>query len=100
HDWRLPNALPLKACCTEPDPDSVKTWYPRGRPPQVGQIFKNPDLARAWQLLQAQGADVFYKGEIGKAIVDKSRALGGNMTLKDLGDYRGEWVEPARAQYH
>jgi len=100
HDWRLPNALPLKACCTEPDPDSVKTWYPRGRPPQVGQIFKNPDLARTLQLLQAQGADAFYRGEIAKAIVDKSRALGGTMTLEDLGDYRGEWVEPARAQYH
>src|SRR6185437_469356 len=100
HDWRLPNALPLKACCTELDPDSVKTWYPRGRPPQVGQIFKNPDLARTLQLLQAQGADAFYRGEIAKAIVDKSRALGGTMTLEDLGDYRGEWVEPARAQYH
>jgi len=56
HDWRLPNALPLKACCTKPDPDSVRTWYVQGRPPQVGQIFKNPDLARAFHLLQAQGA--------------------------------------------
>ena len=29
-DWRLPNALPLKGCCTEPDPDSVRTWYVNG----------------------------------------------------------------------
>src|SRR5215471_14994801 len=24
NDWRLPNALPLRGCCTEQDPDSIK----------------------------------------------------------------------------
>jgi gamma-glutamyltranspeptidase / glutathione hydrolase len=100
HDWRLPNALPLQACCTEPDPDSVKTWYVNGVPPQPGQIFKNPDLARTFRLLQTQGADAFYKGEIARALVAKSRALGGSMTLQDLADYKGEWVEAAHSSYH
>jgi gamma-glutamyltranspeptidase/glutathione hydrolase len=100
HDWQLPNALPLEKCCTEPDPDSVKTWYVNGRPPQAGQIFKNPDLARTFRVLQARGADAFYHGEIAAAIVAKSRALGGTMTSKDLANYRGEWVEPAHTQYH
>jgi len=100
HDWRLPNALPLQACCTSPDPDSVKTWYVNGLQPQPGQIFRNPDLARTLRLLQSKGADAFYKGEIAQAIVAKSRALGGTMTLEDLAAYKGEWVEPARTQYH
>ncbi|MGO9933748.1 MAG: gamma-glutamyltransferase family protein [Steroidobacteraceae bacterium] len=100
HDWRLPNALPLRACCTGPDPDSIKTWYPDGAPPKAGQIFKNPDLARTLRLLQQQGSDAFYKGEIAQAIVAKSRALGGSMNLEDLSEYRGEWVEPARSRYH
>jgi gamma-glutamyltranspeptidase/glutathione hydrolase len=99
-DWRLPNALPLQGCCTEQDPDSIKTWYFNGQPPKPGQIFKNPDLARTFHLLQAHGAEVFYKGEIAKAIVAKSRALGGTMTLGDLANYHGEWVEPARTTYH
>jgi gamma-glutamyltranspeptidase/glutathione hydrolase len=99
HDWRLPNALPLKACCTEQDPDSIKTWYINGVPPQPGQIYKNPDLARTFRLLQAKGSDAFYKGEIAQAVVAKSKALGGTMTLQDLADYKGEWVEPARSQY-
>jgi gamma-glutamyltranspeptidase / glutathione hydrolase len=99
HDWRLPNALPLRACCTEADPDSIKTWYVNGAPPHAGQIFRNPDLARTFRLLQAQGSDVFYKGEIARAIVAKSQALGGTMTLQDLADYKGEWVEPARTTY-
>ncbi len=100
HDWRLPNALPLEKCCTEPDPQSVKTWYVNGQPPQAGQIFKNPDLARTFRLLQAKGSDGFYKGEIAAAIVAKSWALGGTMTLKDLANFKGRWVEPARVQYH
>jgi gamma-glutamyltranspeptidase/glutathione hydrolase len=99
-DWKLPNGLPLSGCCTQPDPDSVKTWYINGRPPAPGQIFKNPDLARTFRLLQRQGADAFYKGEIAKAIVAKSTALGGTMTLEDLASYHGEWVVPARTKYH
>jgi gamma-glutamyltranspeptidase / glutathione hydrolase len=100
HDWRLPNALPLQACCTTLDPDSVKTWYVNGAQPVAGQIFRNPDLARTLRLLQLKGIDAFYKGEIAQAIVAKSQALGGSMTLEDLADYKGEWVEPARTVYH
>jgi gamma-glutamyltranspeptidase / glutathione hydrolase len=99
HDWRLPNALPLKGCCTEQDPDSIKTWYINGSPPLPGQIYKNPDLARTFRLLQAKGSDAFYKGEIAQAVVAKSKALGGTMTLEDLANYKGEWVEPAHTQY-
>jgi gamma-glutamyltranspeptidase/glutathione hydrolase len=99
-DWELPNALPLKGCCTERDPDSVKTWYVNGKPPRAGQIFRNADLAKTFRLLQEQGADAFYKGEIAKAIIAKSSALGGTMTLEDLAQYHGEWVEPARTTYH
>jgi gamma-glutamyltranspeptidase/glutathione hydrolase len=100
HEWKLPDALPLQACCTELDPDSVKTWYVDARPPAAGQIFRNPDLAHTFRLLQKHGAEVFYKGEIARAIVAKSTALGGTMTLEDLASFKGQWVEPARTTYH
>src|ERR1700723_4534483 len=77
HDWVLPDALPLEACCTSLDPDSIKAWYLNGVAPHAGQIFKNTDLARALRALQAKGSDAFYKGEIAQAIVAKSQALGG-----------------------
>jgi gamma-glutamyltranspeptidase/glutathione hydrolase len=98
--WHLPNALPLQGCCTALDPDSVDTYYINGAPPKIGTIFKNPDLARSLRLIQRQGRDVFYKGEIARAIVAKSNALGGTMTLQDLANYRGEWVTPASTTYH
>jgi gamma-glutamyltranspeptidase/glutathione hydrolase len=99
-DWRLPSALPLKGCCTESDPDSVRTWYIDGKPPKPGQLFKNPALARTFELLAEQGRDAFYKGKIAAAIVAKSTKLGGTMTLQDLADYAGEWNEPASSNYH
>ncbi len=100
HEWRLPNALPLQSCCSQPDPDSIRTWYVDGHPPEAGHLFTNPDLARSFRLLQKGGAEVFYKGEIARAIVAKSDALGGTMTLEDLAGYHGEWVEPAASTYH
>src|SRR5215469_6983260 len=42
--WRMKNALPLKACCTEVDPDAVKTFHINGIPPAVGAIFRKPDM--------------------------------------------------------
>jgi gamma-glutamyltranspeptidase/glutathione hydrolase len=99
-EWQLPPALPLKSCCTALDPDSVNTWYIDGQPLVAGQIYRNRDLAKTFRLLQEQGRDAFYKGEIARAIVAKSSALGGTMTLDDLASYKGQWVEPAASTYH
>jgi gamma-glutamyltranspeptidase / glutathione hydrolase len=104
-DWRLPNAVgpnlsDAAGCCTAPDQDSIHTWYINGSPPRAGQIFRNPDLAKAFRLLEAEGRDAFYKGDIAKAIVAKEKALGGTMTLQDLAAYKGEWVEPVLTDYH
>jgi gamma-glutamyltranspeptidase/glutathione hydrolase len=100
HDWVLPRALPLQACCQAVDPDSAAVWYPGGRAPRAGEIFRNPALAKTFRLLQAQGIDAFYKGEIGRAIVAKSQALGGTMTLADLAAYHGEWMDLAHTTFH
>ena len=98
--WRMKNALPLQNCCKEVDPDSVKTFYIDGKRPAAGTIFRNPDLAKTFRLIQQQGRDVFYKGEVARAIVAKSTSIGGTMTLEDLANYRGEWVTPASTTYH
>jgi gamma-glutamyltranspeptidase/glutathione hydrolase len=100
NDWRLPDALPLQGCCTAIDKDSAATWYIDGKQPVLGQTFRNPDLAKTLRLIQQRGRDGFYKGEVAQAIVAKSNALGGTMTLDDLAGYKGEWVTPAQSLYH
>src|SRR5262249_13257973 len=82
------------------DPDSAATWLRDGEPPELYSIFRNPDLARALRLLQREGREAFYKGSIAKAIIAKSEALGGVMSLKDLAEYRSEWVELLSTNYH
>lgn len=99
-DWVLPNAVRTASGAMAPDPDSVHAWYVDGRPPVAGEVFRNPDLAHAFRLLQKQGRAAFYRGEIARAIVAKSDAEGGSMTLEDLAAYRGEWAEPAASRYH
>jgi gamma-glutamyltranspeptidase/glutathione hydrolase len=99
NDWRLPYALPLAKCCSELDPDSVATWYVDGKPPTTGEVYRNPDLAKTFRILQTHGADAFYHGEIARALVSKSTSLGGTMTMSDLAEYRGEWVDLAHTTY-
>ncbi len=82
------------------DSDSVKTYLPGGRPPAAYSVFRNPDLAHAFRVLQRQGRDAFYQGEIASAILAKSRALGGTFTAADLAGTRADWVAPIATNYH
>jgi len=104
-DWALPRALSPspadpRGCCAAIDPDSVATWYVGGRPPKAGQIHRNPSLAKLFRILQQRGRAGFYEGEVASAIVAKSKAAGGTMTMDDLAGYSGEWVTVAKTNYH
>ena len=99
-DWTpLPRALALKACCTDHDPDTLSVWTPGGKGPKVGEMFRNPGLARAFALLRKDGPSAFYQGDIGRAIIAKSQALGGAMTAADLASYKGAWVDLVQTRY-
>jgi gamma-glutamyltranspeptidase/glutathione hydrolase len=71
-----------------------------GKTPATYSVFRNPDLAKAFRVLQAQGRDAFYDGEIAAAILAKSRALGGTFTAADLAATRADWVSPIGTNYH
>jgi len=104
-DWRLPRGLSPtpsdpRGCCTQLDPDSIATWYVDGKPPVAGQTSRNPGLAKLFRMLQQRGPAGFYEGEVASAIVAKSSALGGTMSMADLASYSGEWVDVAQTKYH
>jgi len=78
---------------------SAATYLRDGRAPKPGELFPQPDLALSLKKIAAEGADVFYRGEIAQKIVRCSEALGGLLSLKDFADHRADWVEPATANY-
>ena len=82
------------------DPDSVKTYLVNGKPPETYALFRNPDLAHTFRMLQARGRDAFYTGHIAQAIVAKSAKLGGTITLGDLAATAATWETPITTRYH
>jgi len=81
------------------DANSRRLFLPAGAPPEVGQVFRNPEYARALELIASERAEVFYQGEIAQAILKTSDRLGGVMTARDLGEFASEWVKPISTTY-
>ncbi|MDQ6678368.1 MAG: gamma-glutamyltransferase family protein, partial [Acidobacteriota bacterium] len=81
------------------NPESSRVFLPKGKPPQVGMVFRNPGMARALRLVSEKGRDAFYKGEIADAILKTSQQLGGTMTADDLAGFSSEWVSPIFTDY-
>ena len=81
------------------DPESRRVFLVHDEAPHMGEVFKNPDVAKALRLLAAGGPQSFYTGEIAQAILATSRELGGTMAAEDLKDFSGEWVEPISTTY-
>lgn len=69
------------------------------RAPAVGDIFRNPELARAYKLIAESGPDVFYEGEIGAAMLQTTKRLGGLLSSDDLREFTSEWVELISTAY-
>jgi len=81
------------------DEAASKTYLPNDRPPRVGEMFQNADVAWSLQQIAEHGRDAFYKGEIGKKILEAMRHHNGTMMAEDLADYSSEFVEPISTTY-
>ena len=65
-------------------PSSTRLWFKDGKPLAMGDIMRNPDLARTLRAIAAQGPDAFYKGDIAKNTTAFLKANGGIITEADL----------------
>src|SRR3954468_8192102 len=52
------------------EPSSAAVFLPHDRPPEVGEVFKNPDVAWSLRQVAKQGAKAFYDGPISKKLVE------------------------------
>ncbi len=79
--------------------ESARVFWGKGKAPVEGDVFRNPDLARAYRLIAEKGPEAFYKGEIAAAILKTSQKLGGTMTAEDLATFSSEFVTPISSDY-
>ena len=85
---------------TQKFPEMSKVYLDEnGLPWEEGSVITNPDLGKALQLIADQGADVFYKGEIGEAMVATLAKYDGVMTMEDLAGYEVHELEPVTGDY-
>jgi len=97
-------------------PDSARVYLPNGKPPALGSLFTQPDLARTLTLMveaeqqalrqsQSRAAalqaahDVFYKGDVARRMVQALQALGGLYTYEDFAEYTSPLEEPLSTTY-
>jgi gamma-glutamyltranspeptidase/glutathione hydrolase len=98
-------------------PTTAKIFLPGGRPPEPGELFKNPDLASTLnKLVEAEQAalqqkksraeaiqaafDRFYKGDIAQEFDRFFKENHGYLTASDLASYQPTWAEPLHIKYH
>ena len=55
---------------------------------KAGELLVQKDLAWSISQIQQQGADAFYRGELGQRIVDAVQAGGGLISMDDLAAYK------------
>lgn len=85
---------------TQKFPEMAKVYLDEnGLPWEEGSVITNPDLGKALQLIADQGADAFYKGEIGEAMVATLAKYDGVMTMDDLAGYEVHELKPVTGDY-
>jgi gamma-glutamyltranspeptidase/glutathione hydrolase len=78
---------------------NTEDYVPEGRTPGAGELIRLPGLAKTFRAVAEGGADAFYLGETGEAIVRTVQEQGGLMTMEDLAAHHTTWDDPISIDY-
>ena len=90
--------------------DSRKLFLPQGDAPEVGSIFRNPELAATYDAIARRGTNAFYRGPLARLMSDvvgnprttRSTDLPvppGYLTPRDLRDYKVRAQRATKVSY-
>ncbi|MBL9217336.1 MAG: gamma-glutamyltransferase [Opitutaceae bacterium] len=80
-------------------PSTQAVFFPGGRAPRTGELFRQPDLAETLRTVGEKGASAFYSGDIARRIGAFFERNGGLLRYEDLAGYEPQWVEPLSVNY-
>ena len=97
------SASELRTAPNEPDalwaaPGFAETFGFDGKPPQAGDVRRNPKLADTLSQLASAGLDDFYRGDIGREIAADIERLRMPVTRADYESFRAVAREPLQAR--
>ena len=80
-------------------PAGRELFTPGGFLPQVGDRFRNPELAKTLRRLAKEGPDDFITGEWARQFVAEANRLGWPIKLEHLKEVPPRWGEPLRFKH-
>ena len=95
-------------------PSTAAIFLPNGRVPEVGEVFRQTDLAASLQYMADEehaaarwgreagleaARDAFYRGDIAREIVAFMKQEGGLLSAEDLAEYRSPVGPPERRRF-
>ncbi len=80
-------------------PYGASIFFKDGSPWPVGEVLKQPDLAKTLKQLAASGPAAFYGGALAKKFADYFQSNGGLLTAKDFADFKALWLTPLHTTY-
>ena len=80
-------------------PGFAEAFLPKGRAPEVGEVFRFAAAARTLRLIAETKGEAFYRGEIAEATAAFARETGGAITAADFAAYAPEWVDTISMDY-
>ena len=80
-------------------PSTMNVFYPDGRIPEYGSVFKQPDLAKTLKQLRKGGASAFYQGTAAAKISRFMEQNHGLITKEDLHNYTSKFRKPIIFDY-
>ncbi|MCC6748543.1 MAG: gamma-glutamyltransferase [Deltaproteobacteria bacterium] len=76
-----------------------REFLSQSRPLRPGELLRRPLLAQTLALLAQQGPDAFYRGRIGRDLLERVAASGGILGAEDLASYKVVERAPLRVTY-
>ena len=80
-------------------PTSRHIFLNDGKPYKVGDVLKQPELARTLKRITKKGPADFYQGETAQMLTRDMALNGGLITLEDLAQYKVKTREAVHANY-
>jgi gamma-glutamyltranspeptidase/glutathione hydrolase len=78
------------------DPGMRRIFFANGRALLRGETLVQPELAESLSTIASDGADAFYRGDLGRTWLRTLKGLGSVMAEDDLAEYQAEVTGPIR----